>query len=93
MRKRGVFADLVHLALDDSARAAQLYVVGERPSHFLRNSTVKASWALGRSSPHMRDRFADRFDADGTLTVAEFTAGPAAHIELVDLRELVPSLG
>ncbi|MFW0791786.1 hypothetical protein [Gordonia sp. CPCC 205333] len=92
MRKRGVFADLVHLALDESGRRAQLYVVGDRPTHFLRTSASKASWTLGRSSPHTRARFGERFDPDGTLSVAEFTAGPAAHIELVDLRRLVPGL-
>jgi len=93
MRKRGVFADLVHLALDESVRRAQLFVVGDRPMHFLRTSTSKASWALGRSSPHTRERFTRRFDPDGALSVAEFAGGPAAHIELVDLRSFVPELG
>jgi hypothetical protein len=51
MRKRGVFADLAHLALDDSGRRAQLYVVGALPMRFLRESTSKASWMLGGSSP------------------------------------------
>lgn len=93
MRKRGVFADLVHLALDESDRRAQLYVVGDLPARFLRTSAAKASWALGRSSPHTRARFVERFDPHGELSVAEFTSGPAAHIELVDLRTLVPELG
>ncbi|KXP12011.1 hypothetical protein [Tsukamurella pseudospumae] len=92
MRKRGVFADLVHLALDKSERTAQLYVVGDLPARFLRTSASKASWAMGRSSPHTRSRFTERFDPDATMSVAEFTAGPAAHIELVDLCELVPGL-
>ncbi|MEX6462773.1 hypothetical protein AB6N35_00130 [Dietzia cinnamea] len=92
MRKRGVFADLVHLALDESDRKAQLFVVGDLPSRFLRASTSKASWVLGRSSQHIRARFAEQFDPDSTLSVAEFTAGPASQIELVDLRTLVPGL-
>lgn len=93
MRKRGVFADLVHLALDESTRRAQLFVVGDRPIRFLRTSTSKASWALGRSSPHIREQFARRFDPDGAMSVAEFTSGPAAHIELLDLRTYVAMLG
>ena len=35
MRKRTLVSDLVHLALDDSGRRAQLYVVGARPVRFL----------------------------------------------------------
>ncbi|MBB1031239.1 PE-PGRS family protein [Dietzia sp. SLG310A2-38A2] len=92
MRKRGVFKDLVYLALDDSGRRAQLYVVGELPGRFLTTSAAKGLWALGRSSPHIRARFTERFDPHSTMTVAEFTAGPAAHIEVIDLRALVPAL-
>lgn len=92
MRKRTVVSDLVHLALDTSGRRAQLYVVGARPATFLRSSTVKVSWALGRSSPHTRERFASAFDPEGTMTVAQFTAGPAARVELVDLGRLLADL-
>lgn len=35
MRKRGVVSDLVHLALDESGRRAQLFVVGALPVRFL----------------------------------------------------------
>jgi hypothetical protein len=38
------------------------------------------------------DRFAAAFDPTDTMTVAEFTRGPAAHVELTDLGALVPSL-
>jgi hypothetical protein len=92
MRKRTVVSDLVHLALDTSGRLAQLYVVGPRPPAFLRSSTTTVSWALGRSSPHTRERFASTFDPEGTMTVAEFTAGPAARVELVDLGQLLADL-
>lgn len=92
MRKRTVVSDLVHLALDTSGRLAQLYVVGPRPAAFLRSSTVKVSWALGRSSPRTRERFASTFDSEGTMTVAEFIAGPAARIEVVDLGKLLADL-
>ena len=92
MRKRGVVADLVHLALDETGRRAQLYVVGDLPAKYLRGTTQKVVWALGRSSPHTRRQYADRFDPDGSLSIADFTAGPAAHIEIIDLSTLVPAL-
>ncbi|ROZ50623.1 PE-PGRS family protein [Rhodococcus sp. WS3] len=93
MRKRGVFADLVHLALDPTERHAQMFVVGALPRKFLVASRSTAEWALGRSSPHTRLRFEEKFGPAGGFTVAEFTAGPAAHIEIIDIATLVPSLG
>lgn len=92
MRKRGVVADLVHLALDETGRRSQLYVVGDLPAKYLRSTRQTVAWALGRSSPHARRRFAEKFDAEGNMTIAEFTAGPAAHVEVIDLSSLVPSL-
>lgn len=91
MRKRGVFADLVHLALDESTRKAQIFVVGSRPVKFLRTSTTTAQWALARSSPHLRTRFDAAFGTD-VMTVAEFTNGPGKEIEIVDLSELLSAL-
>lgn len=35
MRKRRTFKDLVHLAAEGSSRAAELYVLGDKPIHFL----------------------------------------------------------
>ncbi|QTS00548.1 hypothetical protein J6K27_000045 [Rhodococcus qingshengii] len=93
MRKRGVFADLVHLALDPTERQAQMFVVGSRPKKFLVASRSTAEWALGRSSPHTRRRFEEKFGPAGQFTVADFTTGPAAHIEIIDIATLVPSLG
>jgi hypothetical protein len=46
---RQTFKDLVHLAAEESDRAAELYVLGERPIRFLQTSTSKASWGLDRS--------------------------------------------
>lgn len=92
MRKRGVVADLVHLALDESGRRAQLFVVGELPVKFLTTSKSTVEWALGRSSPHTRARFGQRFGPAGDYTIAEFTRVHGGHIELVDLATLVPSL-
>ncbi|MFC3960676.1 DUF2283 domain-containing protein [Nocardia jiangsuensis] len=92
MRKRGVVADLVHLALADRDRRAQLFVVGTLPIHFLTTSKSTIEWALGRSSPHTRARFEERFGPASDHTIAGFTREYGAHIELVDLTTLVPSL-
>lgn len=91
MRKRGAFADLVHLALDQSGRRAQLYVAGPPAIHFLRTAKGSAAWGLNRSSPALRQRFEERF---GSLEVAirDFTAGPAGHVELIDLTGLLPTI-
>lgn len=39
----------------------------------------------------LRDRFAGRFGKE--LTVREFTAGPASHVTVQDLAEILPGLG
>lgn len=92
MRKRGLVSDLVHLALDESNRRAQLFVVGARPVRFLATSTSTIAWALGRSSPHTRSRFEQRFGPATDFTIAEFVRVHGERIELVDLETLVPSL-
>ncbi|WP_368679881.1 hypothetical protein R1X32_00510 (plasmid) [Rhodococcus opacus] len=92
MRKRTLFADLVHLALDPTPRRAQMFVVGTRPKKFLASSSATAEWALARSSPHTRTRFHERFGPADRFTIAEFTAAPAAHIEVVDIATLIPTL-
>ncbi|MFC8385981.1 hypothetical protein [Nocardia sp. NPDC057272] len=92
MRKRGVVADLVHLALDESGRRAQLFVVGALPIRFLTTSKSTIAWALARSSPHTRARFEQRFGPATDFTIADFTRVHGRHIELVDLATLVPSL-
>ncbi len=92
MRKRGVVSDLVHLALDESGRRAQLFVVGAQPVRFLQTSTSTIAWALARSSPHTRARFDQRFGPATDFTVAEFVRVHGKRIELIDLATLVPSL-
>lgn len=92
MRKRGAFKDLVHLALDRSDRRAELYVVGPLPGRFLSGSSATARWALERSGKSIRDRFDEAFGDRPDMTVAEFRAGPAAHVAVIDLATLLPSL-
>lgn len=92
MRKRGVFADLVHLTLAGPPRKAQLFVSGPLPISYLRTSKGSAAWALGRSSPNLRQRFNEEFGSV-EMTIRDFTAGPAKHVELVNLTNLLPTIG
>ncbi|MGL6236102.1 MAG: hypothetical protein ACRC20_12250 [Segniliparus sp.] len=92
MRKRHVFGDLVHLALDPSDRRAQLYTVGPRPAHYLRGSKATAGWAMGRLAPSLRARFKEAFGPPEQVSIADFTNGPARHVELIDLTAIIPGL-
>lgn len=88
MRKRGLVADLVGLVLGRGPLRAELYVLGRLPIDFLRNSNSTMEWALGRSSPHLRSAYAQRFGS-AAMTVSQFTRGPAADVALVDLADLL----
>lgn len=90
MRMRGTFKDLVHLAAHDDDRRPEMYVIGERPLRWLRNSSSPASWALDRATS-TRLLFEQQF-GPLTTTVAEFTAGPGGRVKLVDLVDLLPAL-
>ncbi|MFD8494949.1 hypothetical protein [Amycolatopsis sp. NPDC059657] len=91
MRQRTLVADLVGLVLDVSDRRAQLYVVGERPIHYLRNSSSTVQWALGRSSPARRAAFEARFGKE-PVVIRDFMSSVADRVELKNLCELVPAL-
>lgn len=91
MRARALTSDFVQLAMAETDRVPELYVVGPRPAHFLATSRMTVWWALGRAAPTLRDRFASRFDKG--LTMREFTAGPASHVIVRDLAEILPGLG
>jgi len=71
---------------------AQLFVVGSKPGRFLRTGSSTAGWALGRSSPNLRRRFAEVFGDASEFTIASFTARRASHVEVVDLTTIVPEL-
>ena len=74
-RKRGVFADLVHLAADTSERTPYLYVVGQAPIRFLRGSRSTARWALNRGADSRRELYLSRF-GDLDMPIRDFTAAP-----------------
>ncbi|MFE0965496.1 PE-PGRS family protein [Streptomyces fungicidicus] len=88
MRKRQTFKDLVMLAADRTGRRAELFVVGPEPGRFLRTSRATAAWALDRA-PHARRVFEESF---GSLdvSVAQFTERHAGHVQVTDLREVLP---
>ena len=91
MRQRGVTADLVHLAMDESGRRPELWVAGPAPLRFLRTSTSTVDDMLSRSSRHLRDRFETRYGTTG-IPLRTFTAQHAAHVRLHDLAETLPTV-
>lgn len=91
MRKRTLFADLVSLALDPRPVRKQLFVVGERPGRFLRGSKSQAHMVLQRAHQNLRDQFTLTY-GPGPISVAEFTAGPASDVELIDLLDVLEEL-
>lgn len=86
MRQRGVFADVVGLAMDRTARRRQMYVVGELPVRFLTQSGRNAAKTLSKAA--LRLRAVDGIDDD--TTVSEFTE--RARIEVIDLTTLLAKL-
>jgi hypothetical protein len=90
MRKRQTFKDLVHLAAEGSDRAAELYVLGEKPTHFLRTSRSSANWGLDRFLSTQR-LFEAKFGSLD-MAISDFTAGPGAHVKVINLEERLPRL-
>lgn len=86
MRQRGLFADVVGLAMDTSGRRRQVFVVGEVPVRFLTKSSRNALKTLSKAA--LRVREVDGLD--DTTTVSAFTR--EAGIEVIDLTTLIPSL-
>lgn len=91
MRKRGAFADLVHLALDESGRRKQLYVVGAAPGAFLDKTVSPARWGLTRGSAALSQKFEERYGSL-EIPISEFRRDHAGDVEIVDLNEIIPGL-
>lgn len=90
MRKRHVFKDLVTLTADSSGRDAELYVLGDRPLRFLRETRSTARWALDRF-PATRELFEDQFGSLDT-PIPQFASGPARRVKIINLEEWLPGL-
>jgi len=86
MRQRGLFADVVGLSLDPTGRRRQVYVVGDLPVRFLKNSKRNAAKTLSKAALKLRTPAG----LDASTTVAEFTK--TTNIEVIDLKALLPRL-
>lgn len=92
MRKRGLTADLVHLAMDNSGKRAQLWAVGEGPLDFVRTCRSSTSSLLARASRHQRERFDNTYGDDSNLPLAKFYEKHASEVELCNLATVLPSV-
>lgn len=91
MRKRGVTADLVHLALDESGRRPELWVAGTGPLHFMETSTSPVGNLLSRSSRHLRARYEARYGS-ADIPLCDFVAGHAARVRRHNLADALPAV-
>lgn len=90
MRKRNTFKDFVHLAAEGSGRAAELYVLGDKPIRFLQTCESTACWGLDRF-PSTQELFEERFGSLET-SIADFVCGPGIRVKVIDLEESLPQL-
>jgi hypothetical protein len=88
-RKRALVQSLVHLAAQPAERRPELYVAGEAPLRFLHSSMSNAAWALNRGPEATKALYLQRF-SDLSLPIKDFVAGPAAHVRLVDISQVLP---
>jgi hypothetical protein len=87
-RMRQLVKDLVYLGADASGRRVELYVLDDRPRRFLETSGSTIDWALA-AFPKAKDLFREHFGVLD-ITIAEFRARGAAHVDVIDIR---PRLG
>ncbi|MFJ6392781.1 hypothetical protein ACIQJT_34855 [Streptomyces sp. NPDC091972] len=70
-------------------RRAELFVIGPESCRFLTTSTSTAAWALVRS-PGVLRTFTTVFGTP-SMSVAQFTATHATHVQITDLRDHLPA--
>ena len=92
MRKRGLTADLVHLAMDDSGKRAELWAVGEGPLDFIRTCRSATNSLLARASQHQRERFGKTYGDDASLPLGRFYEKHASDVKLCNLATVLPSV-
>lgn len=85
-RQRGLVGDLVGLAMDETGRRRQLFVVGTLPRHFLQTSRRTIASLLSKSSLRLRQPGASNLET----TVADFTR--MSGVEIIDLVQWFPGL-
>jgi len=91
MRKRGLTADLIHLALDDSGRRPELWAAGAEPLRFLQTSTSTVGNLLSRSSRHLRARYDARYGTRD-IPLRVFIAEHASHVHLRNIADALPTV-
>lgn len=91
MRKRGVTADLVHLAMDESGRRPELWVAGAEPLRFLQTSSSPVGTLLSRSSRHLRARYVDRYGTND-IPLRIFVTEHASHVHLRNIADALPAV-
>lgn len=69
-----------------------VYVLGEAPARFLETSISTAAWGLTRKSSLQRRRFEQRWGPADAISIADFRATHARHVQLVDLYDVLPEL-
>ena len=89
-RQKPTVKDLARLAADSSGRRAELYLRGARPLKWLSGTTSSVRQQL-KGYPAELAAFESAF-ATANITVADFVAGDASHVVLVDIEQRVPSL-
>jgi hypothetical protein len=92
MRKRGLTADLVHLAMDDSGKRAELWAVGQGLLDFIRTCKSATNSLLARASRHQRERFDSTYGNDASLPLGKFYEKHAPDVKLCDLATVLPSV-
>jgi hypothetical protein len=91
IRQNNVFADVLNLAIAETDRRRELYLVDPAPAeHFLSGGRALDS-VLGRH-PNARRRFQAAYPEPPFETVGEFWASVRDRIHLVDLRGVLPEL-
>jgi hypothetical protein len=91
MRKRGVTANLIRLALDESERRPELWVAGTKPLQFLQTSASTVGNLLSQSSPRLRARYEARYGTSD-LPLRTFVAEHASHIRLRNIADVLPAI-
>lgn len=92
MRKRGIFADLVHVVMDRTERAKYLYVLGSQPRHFLETTTSSAAWGFTRKSALLRERFEEQYGSADDISISAFFRNHGANVNIIDVLDVLPEL-
>ncbi|HYO05263.1 MAG TPA: hypothetical protein VET27_26810 [Mycobacterium sp.] len=89
-RKNQLFKDFVQLAAAPPHLKAELYVLGDRPSRYLKSKVVTVETALS-SFPQVAELFSEHFGNLDT-SISDFALGPGTRVEVIDLQVRLPHL-